>query len=108
MVVYVAPKDPVHVKFPIPSFSLGITQMHIPDSPPGSPVINGPCVTLEPKTPENIRKPEDAVKTLMPSGDVPRPIGADINMIYRWATDCRAKQHTTMAWIRNGDDVELQ
>ncbi|XLT65023.1 hypothetical protein HN873_021462 [Arachis hypogaea] len=108
MVVYVAPKDPVQIEFPIPSFSLGITQMHIPDSPPESPVINRPHVIPEPKTPENIRKPKDAVKTLMPSGAVPRPIGDNINRIYRWATDCREGQHTTTVWIRNGDDVELQ
>ncbi|XLT43971.1 hypothetical protein HN873_036575 [Arachis hypogaea] len=109
MVVYVAPEDPPQVDFPIPSFSLGITQLHIPDSPPVYPITNDRNATPEPKAPENIRKTKAVVDTLMPSGDAARPIGDDMNRIYKWVTDRRGAKNLTLAWIRNGsDDVQLQ
>ncbi|XP_052118974.1 uncharacterized protein LOC127748459 [Arachis duranensis] len=107
MVVYVAPEDPAQVDFSIPSFSLGITQMHIPDSPPRSPVTNDQNTTPEPESPENITT-KAVVDTLMPSGGVARPTGDDMNRIYKWVTDQRGAKNTILAWIRNGDDVQLQ
>ncbi|XLT65842.1 hypothetical protein HN873_022281 [Arachis hypogaea] len=104
MVVYVAPEDPSQVDFSIPSFSLGITQMHLPDSLPRSPITNDQNVTPEPESPENI-KTKAVVDTLMPSGGVARLTGDDMNRIYKWVTDRRGTKNTTLAWIRNGDDV---
>ncbi|XLU64540.1 hypothetical protein S245_023749, partial [Arachis hypogaea] len=103
MVVYVAPEDPSQVDFSIPSFSLGITQMHLPDSLPRSPITNDQNVTPEPESPENI-KTKAVVDTLMPSGGVARLTGDDMNRIYKWVTDRRGTKNTTLAWIRNGDD----
>ncbi|XLT55673.1 hypothetical protein HN873_048277 [Arachis hypogaea] len=108
MLVYVAPEDPVQVDFPIPSFSLGITQMHIPDSRPGSSVTNERNATPELEAPENIRKIKDVVDTLMPSGGAARLTGDDMNRIYKWVADRRGAKNATLAWIRNGDDVQLQ
>ncbi|XLT35568.1 hypothetical protein HN873_066860 [Arachis hypogaea] len=104
MVVYVAPEDPPQVDFLIPSFSLGITQLHIPDSPLGSLVTNDRNATPEPEAPENIRKTKAVVDTLMPSGGAARPTGDDMNMIYKWVTDRRGAKNLTLAWIRNGSD----
>ncbi|XLT51089.1 hypothetical protein HN873_043693 [Arachis hypogaea] len=108
IVVYVAPEDPIQVDFPIPSFSLGITQMHIPDSSHRSPITNERNATLEPEAPENIRKSEDVVNTPMPSEVAARPTGDDMNKIYKWATDRTAAQNATLACIRNSDDIQLQ
>ncbi|XLU93837.1 hypothetical protein S245_008189, partial [Arachis hypogaea] len=81
--------------------------MHIPDSLPRSPVTNDQNATPEPESPENITT-KAVVDTLMPSGGVARPTGDDMNRIYKWVTDRRGAKNTTPAWIRNGDDVQLQ
>ncbi|XLU43143.1 hypothetical protein S245_037957, partial [Arachis hypogaea] len=83
--------------------------MHIPDSPPGSPITNDRNATPEPEAPENIRKTKPVVDTLMPSGGAARPTGDDINRIYKWVIDRRGAKNLTLAWIRNeSDDVQLQ
>ncbi|MED6175931.1 hypothetical protein PIB30_082974 [Stylosanthes scabra] len=82
-----SPLDPT-----IPSFSIGLTQLGRSDTPHTSPV-----------TMERV----DVIHTLLPSRTVVRPTGADMERIYRWATNVRAKNDITLAWIKNGDNIKI-
>ncbi|MED6199430.1 hypothetical protein PIB30_075861 [Stylosanthes scabra] len=76
----------------MPSFSIGLTQLDTSDTQHTTPV------TME---------REDVIHTPLPSRTIARPTGADMERIYRWATNSRAKNDITLAWIKNGDNIKI-
>ncbi|MED6220646.1 hypothetical protein PIB30_046789 [Stylosanthes scabra] len=105
MVVHGGQINLVKIEWPTPSFSLGLTQLETRNTPAAYPkmIKSEDALQNEHGTPIKAANTNSEV----PSAFIARPLGVDMDRIYKWATNHRIKDGLTLAAITNGDNIEL-
>ncbi|MED6163187.1 hypothetical protein PIB30_077512 [Stylosanthes scabra] len=101
VVVHVGPVNAFKEELSAPSFSLGLTQLDTQNTPPDSPETTKreEAIQTEHVSPVKAANTKGSMQSEVPLANIARQLGADVDRIYKWATNHMIKYGLTLAAI---------